>query len=121
MKTKMACKDLREASGRRNSSSGSIFKRGYTIVRGIIIVSSNTGGAHQLTPASFAIVTPASFASFSFTYSLRFSGEFFTLANEGTVTTLAHCLAKKKSRSAVLAVFVLEASREVEEEPVLLW
>ena len=38
MKTKMACKDVREASGSQNSSSRSIFKEDNTKVRGIIIV-----------------------------------------------------------------------------------
>ena len=59
-------------------------------------------------------LTPASFASFSLTYALRLSGVLPVSlhSNQGTVTTLAHCLAKRQSRSSVLAVLnILEASR----------
>jgi hypothetical protein len=49
MKKRKACKHVREASGRRNNTSRSIFKKATAKVRGIVIVSPNPGGAHQLT------------------------------------------------------------------------
>ena len=49
--------------------------------------------------------TPASVASCLFTYALRASGELrASHSNQDTVTTLAHCLAKNKSRSSVLGL-----------------